>query len=252
MKINGNTILITGGNSGIGCGLAKAFHEAGNKVVIAGRRAGPLQEVADAHPGMTWHVVDMTDAAAIRAFAQEVAGAYPDLNVLVNNAGIMRIEPLAGESIGLDDAEEQVAVNLLGPIRLSAALLPHMRGRAGATLINVSSGLAFVPFAMVPTYCATKAAIHSYTLSQRRQLAGAGVQVIELAPPAVATNLMPPSDDGPPTMPLDAYIDAVMAILRAEPDVEEVLVDEVKPLRTAEADGRFAQFFDMINGAPPP
>ena len=248
MNTTGNTILITGGNSGIGYGLAKAFHEAGNTVIIAGRRAGPLQEVADAHPGMTWHVVEMGDAASVRAFAETVVRTYPELNVLVNNAGIMRMENLAGDTVGLDDAEEEVAVNLLGPIRLSAALLPHMRGRPGATLINVSSGLAFVPFSMVPTYCATKAAIHSYTQSQRRQLAGAGVQVIELAPPAVATNLMPPSDDGPPTMPLADFTDAVMAILRDEPGVEEVLVDEVKPLRRAEADGTFGQIFGLING----
>lgn len=250
MKTSGNTILITGGNSGIGYGLAKAFHEAGNTVVIAGRRAGPLQEVADAHPGMTWHVVDMGDAAAIRTFAETVARTYPALNVLVNNAGIMRMENFAGDAIGLDDAEEQVAVNLLGPIRLSAALTPHLRRQADAALINVSSGLAFVPFSLVPTYCATKAAIHSFTLSQRRQLADAGVQVIELAPPAVATNLMPPSDDGPPTMPLDAYITAVMAIFESEPDVEEVLVDEVKPLRMAEAEGRFDDIFNLINAAP--
>ena len=252
MRLSGNTVLITGGNSGIGFGLAKAFHEAGNTVVIAGRRAEALREVADAHPGMTWHVVDMTDAAAIRSFAEFVVGSHPDLNVLVNNAGIMRMENLAGDTVELDAAEEQVAVNLLGPIRLGAALLPHMRGRDGATLINVSSGLAFVPFSLVPTYCATKAAIHSYTQSQRRQLAGAGVQVIELAPPAVATNLIPPSDDGPPTMPLQAYIDAVMAILRREPDVQEVLVDEVKPLRNAEAAGQFDMFFNMINGPPKP
>ena len=248
MNITGNTILITGGNSGIGYGLAKAFHEAGNTVVIAGRRAEPLQEVADAHPGMTWHVVEMGDAASIRAFAETIVRTYPELNVLVNNAGIMRMENLAGDTVGLDDAEEEVAVNLLGPIRLGAALVPHMRGRPGATLINVSSGLAFVPFSMVPTYCATKAAIHSYTQSQRRQLAGAGVQVIELAPPAVDTNLMPPSDDGPPLMPLADFTNAVMAILRSEPDVEEVLVDQVKPLRRAEADGTFGHIFGMING----
>ncbi len=250
MKMSGNTILITGGNSGIGYGLAKAFHAAGNTVIIAGRRAGPLQEVADAHPGMAWHVVDMTDAGAIKSFAALVSRDHPALNVLVNNAGIMRMESLAGDTVGLDDAEEQVAVNLLGPIRLAAALLPMLRRQAGATLMNVSSGLAFVPFSMVPTYCATKAAIHSYTLSQRRQLAGANVQVIELVPPAVATNLMPPADDGPPTMPLDVYIDAVMDILRREPDVQEVLVDEVKPLRMAEATNQFGQFFDMINRLP--
>ena len=250
MKLSGNTILITGGGSGIGMGLAQAFHAEGNSVVVAGRRAEPLQRMADAHPGMAWRTVDMGDAAAVHDFAQAVAHDHPELNVLVNNAGIMRMESLTGDVLRLDEAEEQVAVNLMGPIRLSAALLPHIRQHAGATLMNVSSGLAFVPISMVPTYCATKAAIHSYTLSQRRQLAGSAVQVIELVPPAVAPNLMPPSDDGPPTMPLQAYINAVMAVLRSEPVVEVVLVDDVKPLRLAEAKGCFNQVFELINAPP--
>ena len=250
MDISENTILITGGNSGIGLGLATAFHAAGNRVIIAGRREGPLAEIADAHPGMCWHVVDMGDAGSIAAFAELVIGTYPELNVVVNNAGIMRLESLLADPVDLAAADEQVAVNLLGPIRLGAALLPHLRARPKAALISVSSGLAFVPFAMVPTYCATKAAIHSYTLSLRRQLADTAVQVIEIVPPAVATNLMPMDENGPPMMPLDQFTAEVMAILSSEPDVEEVLVEAVKPLRDAEASGQFGQLFGLINGAP--
>ncbi|GLS99374.1 oxidoreductase [Sphingobium jiangsuense] len=250
MELTGNTVLITGGNSGIGYGLAVALHEAGNKVIIAGRRADALARVAGAHPGMSWHVVDMGDAASIAAFADEVKRRYPDLNVLVNNAGIMRVENLLEEPCDLSGAEEQVAINLLGPIRLAAALLPHLRKQPRGAIINVSSGLAFVPFNMVPTYCATKAAIHSYTRSLRRQLAGTALQVIELAPPAVATNLMPVDENGPPTLPLDDFIGEVMAILRDQPDVEEILVDAVKPLREAEATGQFGQLYELINAAP--
>ncbi|MGE4431141.1 MAG: SDR family oxidoreductase [Sphingobium sp.] len=251
MDMTGNTILITGGNSGIGRGLAAAFHAAGNKVIVAGRRAGALEQVADAHPGMRWHVVDMGDAQGIAAFADQVKSLYPDLNVLVNNAGIMRMENLRADPCDLSGAEEQVAINLLGPIRLGAALLPHLHRQPRATLINVSSGLAFVPLNMVPTYCATKAAIHSYTQSLRRQFADTALQVIELAPPAVATNLMPLDEDAPPTMPLDAFIDEVMTILRNEPEVQEILVDAVRPLREAEANGQYDQIFGLLNAAPP-
>ena len=249
MDISGNTILITGGNSGIGLGLAKAFHAAGNKVIIAGRRAEPLAEIADAHPGMSWLLVDMADAHSIGALAHEVLRTHPDFNVIVNNAGIMRPEILLSDPIDLAASEEQVAVNLLGPIRLSAALLPHLRQQPRAALINVTSGLAFVPMAMVPTYCATKAAVHSYTQSLRQQLAGSSVQVIEIAPPAVATNLMPHDENGPQAMPLHDFIDATMQILRDNPDAHEILVDKVKPLRNAEATGQFSALFAMINGA---
>lgn len=252
MDMTGNTILITGGNSGIGRGLAAAFHAAGNKVIIAGRRAEALREVADAHPGISWHGVDMGDAQSIADFAGLVKRLYPDLNVLVNNAGIMRVENLLEDPCDLSSAEEQVAINLLGPIRLGAVLLPQLRKQMSAALINVSSGLAFVPFNMVPTYCATKAAIHSYTQSLRRQLADTAVQVIELAPPAVATNLMPMDENGPPTMPLQDYIDAVMTILREQPEVQEILVDAVRPLREAEANGQFDQLYELINAAPQP
>ncbi len=158
----------------------------------------------------------------------------------------MRDEPVQGDS--LDTAEATVATNLLGPIRLTAALLPQLRRNGSATIMTVSSGLAFVPLAATPTYSATKAAIHSWSQSLRAQLAGTGVRVVELAPPAVATDLMPGHAADPRSMPLDEYIDEVMRLWEAAPDAPEILVDRVKPLRFAERDGKHDAVFAMLNG----
>lgn len=193
MDMSGNTILITGGGSGIGRGLAEAFHAGGNHVIVAGRRQGPLAEVADAHPGMSTVMLDVTDPAAIRAIPQRVADDYPALNVLINNAGIMATEDVMADPLDLSVCEATVAANLFGPIRLTAALLPLLRRQAAAAVINVTSGLAFVPRADTPTYSATKAAMHSYTQSLRFLLRDTSVQVFELAPPLVATDLTPGS-----------------------------------------------------------
>ena len=249
MITTGNTILITGGGSGIGRGLAEAFHAAGNRVIIAGRRRESLDETAAAHPGMAVEVLDVEHAEAILAFASRVTASYPALNVLVNNAGIMRVEDLLSDPFDLADAEATIATNLLGPIRLTAALLPHLRRQSAATVINVTSGLAFVPLVATPTYCATKAAMHSYSQSLRFQLRETAVDVIELAPPAVATDLMPGHAENPRSMPLDAYIDESMALLKAHPSAEEVCVERVKVLRDAEAGGRYDTVFGMLNGA---
>jgi uncharacterized oxidoreductase len=190
MKTTGNTILITGGGSGIGRGLAEAFHALGNQVIIAGRRKRALDETTAANPGMTSLTLDIEDPAHIRSFAAEVAARYPALNVLINNAGIMRAEKLRAQQADLGDAESTIATNLLGPIRLTAALLPLLERQPASVIMNVSSGLAFVPMAPTPTYCATKAAIHSYTQSLRWQLRGSAIEVLELVPPYVATDLM--------------------------------------------------------------
>src|SRR6202789_3809519 len=161
MNITDNTILITGGGTGIGRGLAEAFHALGNNVIIAGRRKHALDETMRANPGMNSVPFDVGDSAGIRSFAAKVVAAFPALNVLINNAGIMRAENLLSQQDDLADAEAIVATNLLGPIRLTAALLPHLQKQAYSTIMTVSSGLAFVPLALTPTYCATKAAIHS-------------------------------------------------------------------------------------------
>jgi len=247
MNLSGNTMLITGGGSGIGRGLAEAFHALGNQVIIAGRRSGLLDEVTEANPGMKSLTVDMGDAKAIAEFAARAVAQFPALNVLINNAGIMRSERLGKPQADLEDAEAIVATNLLGPIRLTAALVSHLQKQASAAIINVSSGLAFVPLVFTPTYCATKAAIHSYSQSLRYQLKSTSVEVIELAPPYVQTNLMAGADD-PRAMPLKEFIAEVMEIFKTQPTPGEILVERVKQLRNAEREGRYDGTFAGLNG----
>lgn len=249
MNITGNTILITGGGAGIGRALAEALHARGNHVIITGRRVSALEETCAANPGMTFAVLDITDAAAIRAFASQVVAEHPALNVVINNAGVMSAENLLADAVDLEIAETTIATNLLGPIRLTSALLPHLRTRATATIINVSSGLAFVPLTATPAYSATKAAIHSWSQSLRHQLAKTAVEVLELAPPAVATDLMPGHAQNPRSMPLDDYTTEVIGLIeRGETPRGEILVERVKPLRNAETTG-YQAVFDMLNGA---
>lgn len=245
MNLSGNTILITGGGSGIGLGLAEAFHNLGNQVIIAGRRADVLERAAAAHPGMQFLTMDVESAASIRSFADRVAAVAPSLNVLINNAGIMRTENVLADHLA--DAEAIVNTNLLGPIRLTNALLPLLRRQSSSTIINVSSGLAFVPLAQTPTYCATKAAIHSYTQSLRHQLRETSTEVIELIPPYVGTELMSGSKGDPRAMPLDDFITEVMAILRADPAANEICVERVKGLRFAAQQGKEAAVFEALN-----
>jgi uncharacterized oxidoreductase len=250
MKTTDNTILITGGGSGIGRALAEAFQRLGNQVVIAGRGQKTLDEVTAANPGMKARSLDVADPESIESFAAQVTKDYPSLNVLINMAGIMQPEDLLADPRDLSTAEKTITTNLLGPIRLTAALLPLLRKQPRATLMNVSSGLAFVPLAMTPTYCATKAAIHSYTQSLRYQLKSTCVEVIELIPPYVQTTLMGDRQAADPrAMPLQEFIDEVMSILRAQSDVQEVCVKKVYPLRfAAEGDQeKYEQFFQQFN-----
>jgi uncharacterized oxidoreductase len=189
MKTSGNTVLITGGGSGIGAALAQRFHDLGNTVIVAGRRVEALDRVTAGRPGMHAMPLDIAEAGDIAAFAERIIAEHPTLNVVINNAGIMRLEAL-DRARDLSDAEATITTNLLGPIRLTDALVAHLVTRPDAALINVSSGLAFVPLTTTPTYSATKAAIHSYTVSLREVLKGK-VEVIELVPPAVQTDLTP-------------------------------------------------------------
>lgn len=245
MNTTGHTILVTGGGSGIGRALAEQFHARGNKVIVAGRRQAALDQVAAANPGIDTLVLDVGDAAAIAAAAESLAATHPALDVVVHNAGIMIAEDVAADRYDPADAEAIVATNLLGPIRLTAALLPQLRRRPEAAILTVSSGLAFVPLAITPTYSATKAAIHSWSQSLREQLKGTAIEVIEIAPPAVATDLMPGHAQNPRSMPLDDYIAETMAQLDAR--APENLVERVKPLRFAERDGNYDQVFAMVN-----
>ena len=227
MQLTGNTLLITGGASGIGRGLAEAFHRLGNQVIIAGRRKALLDEVVRANPGMDAVELDITDPAQIQQVAQVLIAKYPALNVVINNAGVMPFDDAAG---ALDDAQavRLVDTNLLGPVRLSAAFIAHLRQQPRATLIHNSSVLAFVPLASTALYSATKAALHSYALSQRLTLRDTSVEVLEIAPPWVDTDLIHKSGD-PRAMPLDQFIAEIMAKL---PEARtEVLVDAVLPMR---------------------
>jgi uncharacterized oxidoreductase len=248
MNLTGNTILITGGGSGIGRGLAEAFHALGNQVIIAGRRRQALSETVAANPGMQSVILDVEDPAAIRAFAARATAQFPALNVLINNAGIMRLEKLLTQQSDLCDAEAIVTTNLLGPIRLTAALLPHLQSQPNSAIINVSSGLAFLPLSLTPTYCATKAALHSYTLSLRYQLRATSTEVIELIPPYVQTHLMQGAED-PRAMPLTEFIAEVMQIFQTQPTPAEICVERVKGMRFAAEAGKFDAIFQSLNGS---
>lgn len=244
MKQSGNTILITGGGSGIGEALAHRLHDAGNTVIVAGRRREALDAAIAGRANMHAVTLDIDSAAAIEAFAAEVIAAHPSLNILINNAGIMRYEDLSARR-DLSDAEATITTNLLGPFRLTNALVDHLKGQDDAAIVNVTSGLAFVPLVIAATYSATKAAIHSYTLSLRDALAGS-VDVIELAPPAVRTDLTPGQRDRAGYQPLDDFADEVMALFARSPTPKEVLVENVKLLRNAEAEGRFDATLDQL------
>jgi len=245
VKTSGNTILITGGGSGIGRELALRFNALGNTVIVAGRRMETLEETIAGQQNMHAMVIDVEDSEDIAAFAKRVVAEHPNLNVLINNAGIMRREDLTSTH-DLIDAEQTVVTNLLGPIRLTNALTDHLVSQPDATIVNVSSGLAFVPLSGTPTYNATKAAIHSYTISLREQLKGK-VELIELAPPAVQTELTPGQSTREGYMPLDDFIDEVMTLFQQNPTPKEILVENVNFLRWAERDGHFDEVVEMLN-----
>jgi uncharacterized oxidoreductase len=246
-----NTILITGGGSGIGRGLAEAFHKLGNKVIIAGRRKQALEAVVAANPGMAYEILDVQNPAKLKSFATEVTSKYPSLNVLVNMAGIMQMEDLVNApDPSVIDAT--IATNFTAPLQLTVALLPHLKQQAQATVINVSSGLAFTPLALTPTYCATKAAIHSWSDTLRYQLRDTSVEVLELAPPYVQTELMGAHQASDPrAMPLADFISEVMDILTTQPEAKEILVKNVYPLRFAGDFNRkvYSSFFENFNAA---
>ncbi len=245
MKTHGNTILITGGGSGIGEALARCFVARGDLVIVAGRRREALERSINGRPGLHAIELDIDDADAIEAFPQRLLASHPGVNVLVNNAGIMRFEAL-DKRRDLADAEALVTTNLLGPIRLVNALIEHLVDQPDAAIINVTSGQAYLPLFATPTYSATKAAMHSYTVSLRETLKGR-VEVIELVPPAVRTAITPGQQDNAAFLPLDAFADEAMALLSEVPTPPEVLVDRVKFQRFAEVEGRFAESMTRLN-----
>lgn len=227
MKLSGNTIFITGGGSGIGRGLAEALHMRGNKIIISGRRRANLDQVLAANPGMTAVELDITDPASISAVASQLLTEHPDLNVLINNAGIMLPDQAAGP---IDDKliVDTVTTNLVGSIRMTSALIEHLKSKDDAVVAYTSSVLGFVPMAVTAVYSATKAAVHSYALSQRFLLRNSGVRVLEIAPPWVRTDLMN-SREAAEAMPLDQFIEETMAMLAT--DADEILVEGAKAFR---------------------
>jgi uncharacterized oxidoreductase len=244
MKTTGNTILITGGGSGIGEALAQRFHDLGNVVIVAGRRREALESAIAGRANMHAVALDVESAEGVAAFAEEVLERFPDLNVLVNNAGIMRYERL-DRARDLADAEATITTNLLGPIRLIDAFVEHLVAKGDGAIVNLTSGLAFVPLPGTATYNATKAALHSYTQSLRAQLEGR-VEVIELAPPAVQTDLTPGQSTREGYQPLGEFADEVMALFEQVPTPAEIMVERVQGMRNAEAQGTHAQIMGNL------
>lgn len=246
MNISGNTIFIPGATSGIGLGLALRLRAKGNTVIVGGRRVELLEQIRAEHPDIDTIAIDTTDPKSITAARDELASRYPALDTLITMAGIMEPEDLL-DPASLDVAERTVEVNLLGPIRLVNAFLPGLLAQQAATVVTVSSGLAYVPLPATPTYNATKAAIHSFTESLRVQLTKTDVQVIELVPPATRTTLMN-QQNSDVAMPLEEFLDEVMSLLEAEPKADEILVERVKWQRNAEAEGRYQDVLGVLSG----
>jgi uncharacterized oxidoreductase len=234
MEISGRTVLIVGGTSGIGRGLAQRFADAGSTVVVGGRNIDRVE-------GLETVRVDVTDPDSVAGARDDVLAKHPDLDVLVTMAGVMLTEDLR-DPAHIGSAEITIAVNLLGTIRVIDAFTPHLIGRAGGDIITVTSGIGFMPFPLMPTYGAAKAAVHSYTESLRAHLAGTGIAVTELIPPAVATAGQEKLN--PAALPLDGFLDEVVGQLARTPSPDEIVVERARPLRWAERDGTYAELLE--------
>jgi uncharacterized oxidoreductase len=251
MNISGNTVFIPGATSGIGLALALELKAKGNTVIVGGRRARLLERIAAEHPGIATVRIDTTDAASVDTAAKEVLTKHPDLNVVVTMAGIMRVEDWHNPESFLASAESVITTNVLGPIRLIAAFVEHLQSRPDATIVTVSSGLAFAPLKVTPSYNASKAAIHMLSESIRLQLADSTVKIVELEPPSVRTALLPGQETSELAMPLDEFVAEVMTLLESQPDAKEIQVERVKFLRYGEARGDYAQVVETLNASDP-
>jgi uncharacterized oxidoreductase len=251
MNISGSTVFIPGSTSGIGLALAVELHARGNTVIVGGRRTDLLERVAAQHPGIDTVQVDCSDPASIDSAAKEVLARHPELNVLVAMAGIMRIEDWRRPGEFLASAESVITTNVLGPIRLIAAFIEHLQAQPDATIVTVSSGLAFTPLAVTPSYNASKAAIHMLSESIRLQFADTTVRVIELVPPSVRTSLVPGQETSEFAMPLDEFVAEAIALFETQPDAKEIQVERVKFLRYGEARGDYDQVVGTLNASDP-
>ena len=238
MELGSHTVLVTGGATGIGYALAVRFLRAGSRVIVCGRREDKLREAAAAHPALVTRQCDLSKDPARRALAADLPREFPRLDVLVNNAGTQRRVRLE-EDEPWSATHEEIAINLEAPVHLSRLFVPHLLTQQRPAIINVTSGLAFAPLATVPVYCATKAALHSFTLSLRHQLAGTPIDVIELVPPAVDTDLGGP---GLHTfgVPVDEFADAVMPRLeKGEHEIAYGFADQSSHASRTELDAIF-------------
>jgi uncharacterized oxidoreductase len=235
MRPTGNTILITGGTSGIGRALAEAFHQRGNQVIIAGRRQDMLDEITAANPGMQGMQLDVEQEHSIDAFAARICERFSNLNVLINNAGISRRENFTTGNTDISVSRSIIMTNIVGVLEMTAAFLPRLMRQPSSTIITTSSGLGFVPFAPFPTYSATKAFLHSWVQSLRFQLRETSVEVLELIPPYVQTALAGPHGTTDlHAMPLADYVTEVMRFFdNPDSSGDEILVERVKTLRFA-------------------
>ena len=251
MNISGNTVFIPGSTSGIGLALALELRARGNTVIVGGRRAELLERIAADHPGLDTVRIDTTDPASIASAAKQVLADHPDLNVLITMAGVMHVEDWRDPASFLASAEATVTTNVLGPIRLIAAFVEHLQTRPDATIMTVSSGLAFAPLKVTPSYNASKAAVHMLSESIRLQFAGTSVRVVELEPPSVRTALLPGQEVSEAAMPLDAFVAEVVELLETRPDAKEIQVERVKYLRFGEARGDYDQVVEALNAFDP-
>jgi uncharacterized oxidoreductase len=251
MNITGNTIFIPGSTSGIGLALALRLCEKGNTVIVGGRRTELLEQIAAEHPGIDTVQIDTADAASVRSAAEHVLARHPGLNVIITMAGIMNVEDWHHPDTFLESAELIITTNVLGPIRLIAAFVEHLQKQPDATIITVSSGLAFAPLKVTPSYNASKAAIHMLTESVRLQLADTTVKLKELEPPSVATDLVPGQRESDFATPLDVFADDVIRLLETEPDANEIQVERVKFLRYGEARGDYDKVVATLNALDP-
>jgi uncharacterized oxidoreductase len=230
VEITNRTVFIVGGTSGIGRGLGQRFAAADSTVIVGGRNSGRVE-------GLETVEIDVTDPGSVLRARDEVLANHPSLDVVVTMSGVLLVEDLR-DPAHITAAETTITTNLLGTIRVTDAFTPHLIARGSGTIVTVSSGIGFLPFPLMPTYGASKAGVHSYTESLRAQLAGTGIEVAELVPPAVATPAMVKLN--PAALPLDAYLDEVMELLAEEPTPREIITKDALPLRWAERDGTYA------------